>query len=94
MGNKSTKSIDKSDEFLNAEAMKDFYNFYQKGLKNPKIFESPHIVLDYFQAHYFSLIKFARLNNLSENELWGVVRKYGNSYNCLCIECHPDLYEK
>jgi hypothetical protein len=91
MGN--FKSKNKNEEYSNKEYpnKEAIQNFYDKYVNNPQNIEIDPM-LDFFQAHYFKMIGFCSANNISEDKLWSLVRSKGNSYNCLCSECHPDLY--
>jgi hypothetical protein len=84
MGNYSTKN----KEYPNKEVIFDFYDKYTN---NPKSINH-HSILDFFQSHYLKMVEFCDVNNLSEDELWNLVRTKGNSNNCLCSICHPDFY--
>uniref|UniRef100_A0A6C0E7D7 Uncharacterized protein n=1 Tax=viral metagenome TaxID=1070528 RepID=A0A6C0E7D7_9ZZZZ len=85
MGNYKSKN----KEYPNSEVICDFYYKY---INNPTSIHH-HSILDFFQAHYLKMIEFCNMNNISDDDLWILVRNKGNSNNCLCSECHPDLYE-
>lgn len=86
MGIKLSKK--NTSNLINFPKTQDIIDFVKSYKKNKNELKLGHPILDYFQKHYFEMMQFCRIQNIPENELWDIVRNYGNQTNCQCNKCY------